>query len=165
MSIIQALAMTIAEIPVFLYTTFGQVNKRKHLERAEILSNDLQLRRLAEAHGVGLFKEPRVILHAILKSRGMSDGKVVLFCFLLLLKSAFSALRVTPGLRKVLFATALGTVALALTAHQLKRRRRKKRIAPEKSSAKPAVVPVPILPTRRAPSVKKGDCDQRLLFD
>ncbi|KAM3825700.1 mitoguardin 2-like isoform 2-T2 [Vipera latastei] len=100
MSIIQALAMTIAEIPVFLYTTFGQ--------------------------------------------------------------SAFSALRVTPGLRKVLFATALGTVALALTAHQLKRRRRKKRIAPEKSSAKPAVVPVPILPTRRAPSVKKGYSGRRL---
>ncbi|KAL7980856.1 hypothetical protein Chor_002010 [Crotalus horridus] len=70
MSIIQALAMTVAEIPVFLYTTFGQ--------------------------------------------------------------SAFSALRITPGLRKVLFATALGTVALALTAHQLKRRRRKKRITPEK---------------------------------
>uniref|UniRef100_A0A8C6YG24 Mitoguardin 2 n=1 Tax=Naja naja TaxID=35670 RepID=A0A8C6YG24_NAJNA len=101
MSIIQALAMTVAEIPVFLYTTFGQ--------------------------------------------------------------SAFSALRVTPGLRKVLFATALGTVALALTAHQLKRRRRrKKQIAPEKSSAKPQVAPVPILPTRRVPSVKKGYSGRRL---
>lgn len=71
MSIIQALAMTVAEIPVFLYTTFGQVNERKHLGRAEILSNDLQLSRLAEAHYVGLFKKPRVILHVILKSRGM----------------------------------------------------------------------------------------------
>ncbi|XP_074141043.1 mitoguardin 2 isoform X2 [Sminthopsis crassicaudata] len=71
MSMIQALAMTVAEIPVFLYTTFGQ--------------------------------------------------------------SAFSQLRLSPGLRKVLFATALGTVALALAAHQLKRRRRrKKQIAPEK---------------------------------
>eukprot|EP00069_Balaena_mysticetus_P014325 bmy_08596T0 len=69
-SMIQALAMTVAEIPVFLYTTFGQ--------------------------------------------------------------SAFSQLRLTPGLRKVLFATALGTVALALAAHQLKRRRRKKKqVGPE----------------------------------
>ncbi|XP_066466721.1 mitoguardin 2 isoform X3 [Tiliqua scincoides] len=96
MSIIQALAMTVAEIPVFLYTTFGQ-------------------------------------------------------------------LRLTPGLRKVLFATALGTVALALAAHQLKRRRRrKKRIAPEKSAVKPAGVPVPILPTRRVPSVKKGYSSRRV---
>ncbi|XP_066466720.1 mitoguardin 2 isoform X2 [Tiliqua scincoides] len=101
MSIIQALAMTVAEIPVFLYTTFGQ--------------------------------------------------------------SAFSQLRLTPGLRKVLFATALGTVALALAAHQLKRRRRrKKRIAPEKSAVKPAGVPVPILPTRRVPSVKKGYSSRRV---
>ncbi|XP_037348624.1 mitoguardin 2 isoform X1 [Talpa occidentalis] len=70
MSMIQALAMTVAEIPVFLYTTFGQ--------------------------------------------------------------SAFSQLRLTPGLRKVLFATALGTVALALAAHQLKRRRRrKKQVGPD----------------------------------
>ncbi|XP_007442146.1 mitoguardin 2 [Python bivittatus] len=101
MSIIQALAMTVAEIPVFLYTTFGQ--------------------------------------------------------------SAFSTLRVAPGLRKVLFATALGTVALALAAHQLKRRRRrKKQIAPEKTSAKPMAVPVPILPTRRVPSVKKGYSGRRI---
>lgn len=72
-------------------------------------------------------------------------------------KSAFSQLRLSPGLRKVLFATALGTVALALAAHQLKRRRRRKKLAaPEKASAKPAGVPVPILPTRRVPSVKKG---------
>ncbi|CAJ0949358.1 unnamed protein product [Ranitomeya imitator] len=65
MSIIQALAMTVAEIPVFLYTTFGQ--------------------------------------------------------------NTFSQLRLSPGLRKVLFATALGTVALALAAHQLKRRKHKKK--------------------------------------
>ncbi|XP_063000566.1 mitoguardin 2 [Elgaria multicarinata webbii] len=101
MSIIQALAMTVAEIPVFLYTTFGQ--------------------------------------------------------------TAFSQLRLTPGLRKVLFATALGTVALALAAHQLKRRRRrKKQLAPEKAGAKPAGVPVPILPTRRVPSVKKGYSSRRV---
>ncbi|XP_060106517.1 mitoguardin 2 [Heteronotia binoei] len=101
MSIIQALAMTVAEIPVFLYSTFGQ--------------------------------------------------------------SAFSQLRLSPGLRKVLFATALGTVALALAAHQLKRRRRrKKQIAPEKSGAKAGMVPVPILPTRRVPSVKKGHSSRRV---
>lgn len=101
MSIIQALAMTVAEIPVFLYTTFGQ--------------------------------------------------------------SAFSQLRLSPGLRKVLFATALGTVALALAAHQLKRRRRrKKQIAPEKSGAKAGMMPVSILPTRRAPSVKKGYSSRRV---
>ncbi|NXI31015.1 MIGA2 protein, partial [Sterrhoptilus dennistouni] len=95
MSIMQALAMTVAEIPVFVYTTFGQ--------------------------------------------------------------SVFSQLRLSPGLRKVLFATALGTVALALAAHQLKRRRRrKKQIAPGKCGFKPGGITVPILPTRRVSSVKKG---------
>ncbi|XP_036605431.1 mitoguardin 2 [Trichosurus vulpecula] len=101
MSMIQALAMTVAEIPVFLYTTFGQ--------------------------------------------------------------SAFSQLRLSPGLRKVLFATALGTVALALAAHQLKRRRRrKKQIAPEKGGGKPGTVPIPIFMTRRLPSVKKGYSSRRV---
>nr|XP_009683331.1 PREDICTED: protein FAM73B isoform X5 [Struthio camelus australis] len=96
MSIIQALAMTVAEIPVFVYTTFGQ-------------------------------------------------------------------LRLSPGLRKVLFATALGTVALALAAHQLKRRRRrKKQIAPEKCGVKPGGITVPILPTRRISSVKKGYSSKRV---
>ncbi|NXE46388.1 MIGA2 protein, partial [Casuarius casuarius] len=101
MSIIQALAMTVAEIPVFVYTTFGQ--------------------------------------------------------------SVFSQLRLSPGLRKVLFATALGTVALALAAHQLKRRRRrKKQIAPEKCGIKPGGITVPILPTRRISSVKKGYSSKRV---
>uniref|UniRef100_A0A8C8RUH1 Mitoguardin 2 n=1 Tax=Pelusios castaneus TaxID=367368 RepID=A0A8C8RUH1_9SAUR len=101
MSIIKALAMTVAEIPVFLYTTFGQ--------------------------------------------------------------SVFSQLRLSPGLRKVLFATALGTVALALAAHQLKRRRRRKRqIAPEKCDVKPGGVPVPSLPTKKVPSVKKGYSSRRV---
>uniref|UniRef100_A0A665TP69 Mitoguardin 2 n=1 Tax=Echeneis naucrates TaxID=173247 RepID=A0A665TP69_ECHNA len=67
MSVAQALAMTVAEIPVFLYSTFGQ--------------------------------------------------------------SIFSQLKLTPSLKKVLFATALGSVALALTAHQLKRRGRKRKQA------------------------------------
>ncbi|NXF39115.1 MIGA2 protein, partial [Nyctibius bracteatus] len=101
MSIIQALAMTVAEIPVFVYTTFGQ--------------------------------------------------------------SVFAQLRLSPGLRKVLFATALGTVALALAAHQLKRRRRrKKQIAPEKCGFKPGGITVPILPTRRVSSVKKGYSSKRV---
>ncbi|NXC99525.1 MIGA2 protein, partial [Certhia familiaris] len=101
MSIMQALAMTVAEIPVFVYTTFGQ--------------------------------------------------------------SVFSQLRLSPGLRKVLFATALGTVALALAAHQLKRRRRrKKQIAPDKCGFKPGGVTVPILPTRRVSSVKKGYSSRRV---
>ncbi|XP_024048767.1 mitoguardin 2 isoform X1 [Terrapene carolina triunguis] len=101
MSIIQALAMTVAEIPVFLYTTFGQ--------------------------------------------------------------SVFSQLRLSPGLRKVLFATALGTVALALAAHQLKRRRRRKRqITPEKCGIKPGGVPAPSLPTKKVPSVKKGYSNNRV---
>ncbi|KAI2554225.1 mitoguardin 2, partial [Homo sapiens] len=91
-SMIQALAMTVAEIPVFLYTTFGQ--------------------------------------------------------------SAFSQLRLTPGLRKVLFATALGTVALALAAHQLKRRRRrKKQVGPEMGGEQLGTVPLPILLARKVPSV------------
>lgn len=98
---IQALAMTVAEIPVFLYTTFGQ--------------------------------------------------------------SAFSQLRLTPGLRKVLFATALGTVALALAAHQLKRRRRrKKQVGPEVGGEQLGTVPLPILMARKVPSVKKGYSSRRV---
>lgn len=98
---IQALAMTVAEIPVFLYTTFGQ--------------------------------------------------------------SAFSQLRLTPGLRKVLFATALGTVALALAAHQLKRRRRrKKQVGPEMGGEHLGTVPLPILMARKVPSVKKGYSSRRV---
>lgn len=98
---IQALAMTVAEIPVFLYTTFGQ--------------------------------------------------------------SAFSQLRLTPGLRKVLFATALGTVALALAAHQLKRRRRKKKqVGPEMGGEHLGTVPLPILMARKVPSVKKGYSSRRV---
>lgn len=101
MSMIQALAMTVAEIPVFLYTTFGQ--------------------------------------------------------------SEFSQLRLTPGLRKVLFATALGTVALALAAHQLKRRRRKKKqVGPEMGGEQLGTVPMPILMARKVPSVKKGCSSRRV---
>ncbi|XP_030063730.1 mitoguardin 2 isoform X2 [Microcaecilia unicolor] len=94
MSIIQALAMTVAEIPIFLYTTFGQ-------------------------------------------------------------------LRLSAGLRRMLFTTALGTVALALAAHQLKRRRRrKKQITQGEGHMK--LGHAPVLPGRRGSSVKKGYSNRRV---
>lgn len=81
-------------------------------------------------------------------------------CLPLFLQSAFSQLRLTPGLRKVLFATALGTVALALAAHQLKRRRRrKKQVGPEMGGEHLGSVPLPILTARKVPSLKKGRCE------
>ncbi|XP_017263474.1 mitoguardin 2 [Kryptolebias marmoratus] len=95
MSIAQALAMTVAEIPVFLYSTFGQ--------------------------------------------------------------SIFSQLKLSPSLKKVLFATALGSVALALTAHQLKRRgRKRKQKTQAKEAPKPVVIPEMLLKTGRPSSLKKG---------
>lgn len=94
-SIVQALAMTVAEIPMFLYSTFGQ--------------------------------------------------------------SVFSQLRLSPNLKKVLFATALGSVALALTAHQLKRRRHKrKQISPGKEAQKQQPVPGSLLRTGRPSSLKRA---------
>lgn len=92
MSIAQALAMTVAEIPVFLYSTFGQ--------------------------------------------------------------SIFSQLKLTPSLKKVLFATALGSVALALTAHQLKRRgRKRKQVTQGKEGQKNVEA---LLRTGRPSSLKRG---------
>uniref|UniRef100_A0A3Q3VW79 Mitoguardin 2 n=1 Tax=Mola mola TaxID=94237 RepID=A0A3Q3VW79_MOLML len=103
MSIAQALAMTVAEIPVFLYSTFGQ--------------------------------------------------------------SIFSQLRLTPSLKKVLFATALGSVALALTAHQLKRRGRKRKQATQEKEGQKAVgIPGTLMKTGRpsgrqmmSPSTRSND--------
>ncbi|KAE8582920.1 hypothetical protein XENTR_v10020381 [Xenopus tropicalis] len=95
MSIIQALAMTVAEIPVFLDTIFGQ--------------------------------------------------------------STFLQLRLSPGLRKVLFGTALRTVALALAAHQLKRHKhKKKQITAGNGGLKLGGVPGSVLPVRRSSSAKKA---------
>uniref|UniRef100_A0A7N6BC18 Mitoguardin 2 n=1 Tax=Anabas testudineus TaxID=64144 RepID=A0A7N6BC18_ANATE len=95
MSIAQALAMTVAEIPVFLYSTFGQ--------------------------------------------------------------SIFSQLKLTPSLKKVLFATALGSVALALTAHQLKRRgRKRKQAAQGKEGQKTVGIPEALMKTGRPSSLKRG---------
>ncbi|XP_078406312.1 mitoguardin 2 isoform X2 [Cetorhinus maximus] len=70
-------------------------------------------------------------------------------------KSIFSQLRLSPGLKKVLFATALGTVALALTAHQLKRRGRRKKQDAEKctESQLPALGRLP--PLKRATPPKR----------
>uniref|UniRef100_A0A3B4TXG3 Mitoguardin 2 n=1 Tax=Seriola dumerili TaxID=41447 RepID=A0A3B4TXG3_SERDU len=98
MSIAQALAMTVAEIPVFLYSTFGQ--------------------------------------------------------------SIFSQLKLTPNLKKVLFATALGSVALALTAHQLKRRGRKRKQATQgKEGQKTVGIPEALMKTGRpsSPSTRSND--------
>ncbi|KAL2100054.1 hypothetical protein ACEWY4_004448 [Coilia grayii] len=93
MSIMQALAMTVAEIPVFLYSTFGQ--------------------------------------------------------------SIFSQLRLSPNLKKVLFATALGSVALALTAHHLKRRGRKRKQLGAKEAQKSVTIPE-LLRSGRSASLKRG---------
>ncbi|KAL0965170.1 hypothetical protein UPYG_G00277710 [Umbra pygmaea] len=95
MSIAQALAMTVAEIPVFLYSTFGQ--------------------------------------------------------------SIFSQLKLSPSLKKVLFATALGSVALALTAHQMKRRgRKRKQASAAKEDQKPVGIPEVLLRPGRPSSLKRG---------
>ncbi|XP_068191785.1 mitoguardin 2 isoform X2 [Antennarius striatus] len=98
MSVAQALAMTVAEIPVFLYSTFGQ--------------------------------------------------------------SIFSQLKLTPSLKKVLLATTLGSVALALAAHQLKRRGRKKQQA-AKGKEKTVGATEALLRTGRPPSLKRGQFGRR----
>ncbi|CAN9504436.1 unnamed protein product [Ophioblennius macclurei] len=102
MSIAQALAMTVAEIPVFLYSTFGQ--------------------------------------------------------------SIFSQLKLSPSLKKVLFATALGSVALALTAHQLKRRGRKRKQTQVKEAQKPVGIPEALLKTGRPSSLKRGTFSGRQMM-
>ncbi|XP_038637574.1 mitoguardin 2 isoform X2 [Scyliorhinus canicula] len=85
----------------------------------------------------------------------MSDGIVGSEPHSTLSKSIFSQLRLSPGLKKVLFATALGTVALALTAHQLKRRgRRKKQDAEKRAESRiPALGKLP--PFKRATPPKR----------
>ncbi|XP_056434660.1 mitoguardin 2 [Gadus chalcogrammus] len=96
MSIAQALAMTVAEIPVFLYSTFGQ--------------------------------------------------------------SIFSQLKLSPNLKKVLFATALGSVALALTAHQMKRRGRKRKQVTQSKDVQKNGAGMLEMPMRtgRTSSLKRG---------
>ncbi|KAE8582916.1 hypothetical protein XENTR_v10020378 [Xenopus tropicalis] len=71
--------------------------------------------------------------------------------------STFLQLRLSSGLRKVLFGTALGTVALALAAHQLKRHKhKKKQITAGNGGLKLGGVPGSVLPVRRSSSAKKG---------
>lgn len=78
---------------------------------------------------------------------------VCLFCF----QSIFSQLKLTPSLKKVLFATALGSVALALTAHQLKRRgRKRKQAAQGKEGQKTVGIPEALMKTGRPSSLKRG---------
>ena len=49
---------------------------------------------------------------------------------------------------------------MALAAHQLKRRRRKKQpVGPEMGGEHLGTVPLPILMARKVPSVKKGRCE------
>lgn len=57
----------------------------------------------------------------------------------------------------MLFATALGSVALALTAHQLKRRGRKRKLAGQaKEGQKTVGIPEALLKTGRPSSLKRG---------
>lgn len=78
---------------------------------------------------------------------------VCLFCS----QSIFSQLKLTPSLKKVLFATALGSVALALTAHQLKRRgRKRKQVAQGKEGQKTVGIPEALMKTGRPSTLKRG---------
>lgn len=72
-------------------------------------------------------------------------------------QNIFSQLKLTPSLKKVLFATALGSVALALTAHQLKRRgRKRKQVTQGKEGQKTVGIPEALLRTGRPSSLKRG---------
>ncbi len=72
-------------------------------------------------------------------------------------QSIFSQLKLTPSLKKVLFATALGSVALALTAHQLKRRgRKRKQVTQGKEDQKTVGIPEALMKTGRPSSLKRG---------
>lgn len=74
---------------------------------------------------------------------------------LLFFQSIFSQLRLSPSLKKVLFATALGSVALALTAHHLKRRGRKRKQLGAKDAQKTVTIPE-LLRSGRPASLKRG---------
>uniref|UniRef100_A0A096LPT8 Mitoguardin 2 n=1 Tax=Poecilia formosa TaxID=48698 RepID=A0A096LPT8_POEFO len=78
------------------------------------------------------------------------------------LYSTFGQLKLSPSLKKVLFATALGSVALALTAHQLKRRGRKRKQADQvKEGSKTVGIPEALLKTGRPSSLKRGPITSR----
>ena len=81
-------------------------------------------------------------------------GLVVLSVF----QSIFSQLKLSPNLKRILFATALGSVALALTAHQMKRRgRKRKQVTQSKDRQKngAGLLEMPMR-TGRPSSLKRG---------
>lgn len=87
----------------------------------------------------------------------------VFYVCLSCLQSIFSQLKLTPSLKKVLFATALGSVALALTAHQLKRRGRKRKQETQGKEGHKAVgIPEALMKTGRPSSLKRGVHDLML---
>ncbi|XP_031746809.1 mitoguardin 2-like isoform X1 [Xenopus tropicalis] len=87
----------------------------------------------------------------------MTVAEIPLFLDTTFGQSTFLQLRLSPGLRKVLFASALGTVALALAAHQLKRHKhKKKQITAGNGGLKLGGVPGSVLPVRRSSSAKKA---------
>ena len=81
-------------------------------------------------------------------------GRVVLCVF----QSIFSQLKLSPNLKKVLFATALGSVALALTAHQMKRRGRKRKQVTQSKDVQKNGAGMLEMPMRtgRTSSLKRG---------
>ncbi|XP_044031432.1 mitoguardin 2 isoform X3 [Siniperca chuatsi] len=82
-----------------------------------------------------------------------------------MLTSIFSQLKLTPSLKKVLFATALGSVALALTAHQLKRRgRKRKQVTQGKEGQKTVGIPEALMKTGRPSSLKRGQFPGRQMM-
>lgn len=90
---------------------------------------------------------------AIAKLLGNAIQQAPFFCP----QSIFSQLKLSPSLKKVLFATALGSVALALTAHQLKRRgRKRKQVTNRRESQKTVGMPEALLRKGRPSSLKRG---------
>lgn len=146
MPIIQALAMTVAEIPVFLYSTFGQVNTLFIKNVAFIFCVKGTLYQACKPFSKRWM--------TIIKLLDNIIQYVIFFC----LQSIFSQLKLSPSLKKVLFATALGSVALALTAHQLKRRgRKRKQVTKRRESQKTVGIPEALLRTGRPSSLKRGE--------
>lgn len=146
MSIAQALAMTVAEIPVFLYSTFGQVNYFTYTVQISFVSLN------TSTIYCSCFNKKQVMAKCMF-SRSLYVDSLHFSSF----QSIFSQLKLTPNLKKVLFATALGSVALALTAHQLKRRgRKRKQVTQGKEGQKTVGIPAALIRTGRPSSLKRG---------
>ncbi|MEQ2180638.1 hypothetical protein GOODEAATRI_003248 [Goodea atripinnis] len=92
----------------------------------------------------------------------MTVAEIPVFLYSTFGQSIFSQLKLSPSLKKVLFATALGSVALALTAHQLKRRgRKRKQAAQAKEGQRTVGIPEALLKTGRPSSLKRGPITSR----